>query len=404
MFEENIGMDQLRIREEQDRGYPYYSFKPVRHIEDLTERLRPVAGLSWDASARRFTAPASPRTVRSLESAFGEKSLIWETASQSITGGGTVRLPPNSGGRNHPQRPVRTAEEQAWARKPVRDKAATYPSHWRDALHRTEEQLRVKRYSPQTIKGYMGHLTAFLGAHQSARLEDITNEKIRAYIVQRARKGNYAESTQGQMLNAIKFWLEQVEGRERAFINLRPKKVSKLPTVLSVDEVHRLFSAVDNLKHRCVLKIIYGGGLRLSEVVNLRIADIHSDRLELFIHGGKGKKDRYTTLSQKFLEELRQYYLEYHPDYWLFEGATGGQYSRRSVQAVLKRAVAKSGVNPYCTVHTLRHSYATHLLEAGVSLRHIQELLGHASSTTTEIYTHVSTVERRRIISPLDRL
>ena len=124
----------------------------------------------------------------------------------------------------------------------------------------------------------------------------------------------------------------------------------------------------------------------------------------MFVHGGKGKKDRYTTLSKKNLKELRSYYKGYLPKYWLFEGQSGGKYSNRSVQEVLRKAVKVSKINPFCTVHTLRHSYATHLLEAGTSLRHIQVLLGHASSTTTEIYTHVSTTEKQRVISPLDRL
>ena len=173
---------------------------------------------------------------------------------------------------------------------------------------------------------------------------------------------------------------------------------------MSIEEVRRLFAAVSNLKHRCILKIVYGGGLRLGEVVNLRLSDIRSDWLQVFINDGKGKKDRYTTLSATFLEELRGYFQEYCPQHWLFEGQSGGQYSKRSVQAILRKAVDKSKVNPLCMVHTLRHSYATHLLESGVSLRHIQELLGQADSKTTERYTHVSTAEKQRITSPLDRI
>jgi len=206
------------------------------------------------------------------------------------------------------------------------------------------------------------------------------------------------------LLNAIKFWLEQVEGREKAFIQLRPKEPKKLPGVLSMEEVSRLFQATENLKHRCILKTIYSGGLRLGELCNLRIQDIHSDRKQIFVHSGKGKKDRYTTLSNSLLVELREYFREYRPSYWLFEGQSGGQYSRRSVQAILRKAVDKSKINAHATVHTLRHSYATHLLESGTSLRHIQDLLGHASSKTTEIYTHLSNEERQQIISPLDRL
>ena len=266
-----------------------------------------------------------------------------------------------------------------------------------------EEHLRVRRYSWRTIKSYLSHLRLFFAAHREVVPDDVDLPLIKRYIIERTERGNYANSTQNQLLNAIKFWMEHVEGREKSFIELRPRKEKRLPKVLSVDEVRRLLAAVENLKHRCILMIIYGGGLRLSEVCNLRIADIHSDRMQIFIHGGKGKKDRYTTLSHRALAELREYFKEYRPQYWLFEGQTGGQYSPRSVQMILRRAVDRSGVNPFATVHTLRHSYATHLMENGVSLRHIQDLMGHESSLTTEIYTHVSAKEKRRIVSPLDQ-
>ncbi|MFK8161022.1 MAG: tyrosine-type recombinase/integrase [Lewinella sp.] len=262
----------------------------------------------------------------------------------------------------------------------------------------------MRRYSWRTVKSYLSHLRYFLAFHANLTLDLVTSEVIRTYIVMRTEKGKYSEATQNQLLNAIKFWLEQVEGREKAFIQLRPKEPKKLPGVLSMEEVSRLFQATENLKHRCILKTIYSGGLRLGELCNLRIQDIHSDRKQIFVHGGKGKKDRYTTLSESLLTELREYYKEYRPSYWLFEGQSGGQYSRSSVQAVLRKAVDKSKINAYATVHTLRHSYATHLLESGTSLRHIQALLGHASSKTTEIYTHLSNEERQRVISPLDRL
>jgi integrase len=189
--------------------------------------------------------------------------------------------------------------------------------------------------------------------------------------------------------------LEQVEGRERTYINLRPKKKKQLPNVLGVEEVVRLLNAVDKLKHPCILKAIHSGGLRLSELTNLRLADIPSDRMQIFGHDGKCEKDRYTTLSKGLLLDLRTCFLEYKPDYWLFDGHTGGQYPVRTVSAILKNAVKRSGVHPYPTVHTLSHRYATHLSEQGTSLQHIQELLGHASSTTTEIYTHMSTAEKQ---------
>lgn len=165
---------------------------------------------------------------------------------------------------------------------------------------------------------------------------------MRAYILRRVAQGNYAEATQNQLLNSLKYWLEQVEGREKAFIDLRPRKSTKLPQVLSTSEVVALFSVVTNIKHRCILQMIYGGGLRLSELCALRVKDVHYDRLQIFVYGGKGKKDRYTTLPKRLVSELQQYLVRYQPQYWFFEGQSGGKYSVRSVQSILKRAVEVS--------------------------------------------------------------
>lgn len=411
-------MATISIWKEQRDGYTFYSFKPKGGlIDDFYNRCARVPSMTFDGKTKRYTASARGETIIALEEAFGEGILEWDQTGRapSVKGNSGANNSTDTGERygrsdEHNASPNRYTEEfkgtdkRLPARKKSKASKPVLTEHWQRAVHLTEEQLMVKRYSPLTIKSYLYHLRAFFGAHPDHVTADVTSELIRTYIVKRTKAGNYSESTQGQMLNAVKFWLERVEGRDKAFVELRPKKREKLPRVLSVSEVQRLFGAVSNLKHRCILKIIYGGGLRLSEAVNLRITDVHSDRLQLYIHGGKGKKDRYTTLSHKFLDELRDYFVAYRPEYWLFEGQSGGQYSVRSVQMILRKAVDISGINPYCTVHTLRHSYATHLLEAGVSLRHIQELLGHASSSTTEIYTHVSNSEKQRVVSPLDRL
>jgi len=390
-------MEKLLISKEWDRGYAYYAFKPKGYVDNFFERTAEMMGIGFDKNRGKWTAPAQGESINYLKKAFGEDCLIWRGGA-----GGD----PGTSNAKPTYAPARKPSDRKPGQKPKQPKSlpVELPEHWRLALHRTEEQLKVRRYSWRTVKSYLSHIRSFLIANSSLQLVDINTDLIRTYIVQRAEARNFAEATQNQLLNAIKFWLEQVEGREKAFIDLRAKKRQQLPQVLSIEEVKRLFSAVDNLKHRCILKIVYGGGLRLSELTNLRVADIHSDRLQIFVHGGKGKKDRYTTLSENFLTELRNYYRAYQPDYWLFEGQHGGQYSVRSVQAILKKAVKASKINPYCTVHTLRHSYATHLLEAGTSLRHIQELLGHANITTTEIYTHISTAEKQRVISPLDRI
>jgi integrase/recombinase XerD len=168
--------------------------------------------------------------------------------------------------------------------------------------------------------------------------------------------------------------------------------------------VIRLLKATENIKHKCILLTIYSAGLRLSELIKLRKQDLLLDQKMIAIKGGKGKKDRFTLLSDKLLSHLTIYYEHYKPTYWLFEGQEGGQYSNRSVQQILRKAVEISGVNPLATVHTLRHSFATHLIHKGVSLRHIQELLGHESSKTTEIYTHLTGDQLRVVKSPLEGL
>lgn len=173
---------------------------------------------------------------------------------------------------------------------------------------------------------------------------------------------------------------------------------------MSEEEVSALFRAAENIKHRCMLMLIYSAGLRLGELLNLRLNDVQAAQRRLFVHAGKGKKDRYTLLSDRALEALRAYYKLYRPVEWVFEGQYGGKYSERSVQNVFTRAKLKAGINPYATVHTLRHSFATHLLEKGVDLRYIQELLGHESSKTTEIYTHITKKGMDKIKSPLDDL
>ena len=165
-----------------------------------------------------------------------------------------------------------------------------------------------------------------------------------------------------------------------------------------------MLKATGNNKHKCILMLIYSAGLRLGELVRLKIRDIDPDRMRIFVYAGKGKKDRYTLFSVKAVLNLQAYLKEYGPDDWLFEGQDGGQYSKRSVQAIFKKACRKAGIKKPVTVHSLRHSFATHLHEKGINLRHIQDLLGHESSKTTEIYTHLTSKGFDNLQSPLDHL
>ena len=193
--------------------------------------------------------------------------------------------------------------------------------------------------------------------------------------------------------------------RKKEFYNLpRPKKSSTLPSVLAGEEVTMVIQKIANLKHRCMIMAGYSAGLRVSEIVNLKVNDIDSKRMMIHIHAAKGKKDRMVPLSKKLLQILREYYKEYKPKTFLFEGQNGGSYSSRSIQLVLQEAKLKAGINKKGSTHMLRHSYATHLLESGTDIRFIQELLGHNSIKTTIRYTHVSQKSIGNIQSPLDKL
>jgi len=204
---------------------------------------------------------------------------------------------------------------------------------------------------------------------------------------------------------AIKFYLEKVLGLPRTVYNLtRPKPHKTLPDALSEEDAYKILNALPNLKHRAMLNLLYSAGLRRGEITKLRIEDIKSHDMQIFIKGGKGKKDRTTMLAEHTLELLREYYVAYKPSYWLFEGQSGGRYSTSSINKVFRKAAKATNIAQWATPHTLRHSFATHLLMANVNLRYIQSCLGHASSETTEIYTHIVNINNNNVRSPLDRL
>ncbi|NQV17773.1 MAG: site-specific integrase [Armatimonadetes bacterium] len=267
------------------------------------------------------------------------------------------------------------------------------------------ETLKLKNYSVPTIKTYRLHFQRFLKYYQNTKLEAITHEQIRKYLLYLVEEKKYSTSAQNQAINSIKFYYEKVLGKsvEKYYVP-RPRKEKKLPEVLSEEEVTKILKQIKNLKHKCIIYLIYSAGLRLTEVVHLKISDIQSDRKQIFIRSAKGNKDRYAILSDTILELLREYYKRYKPQKWLFESSAEIQYSKRKIQRTLKEAVEKAGVIKKATIHTLRHSFATHLLEHGTDLRYIQELLGHKSSKTTEIYTHVTHAAKNKIVSPLDNL
>ena len=263
----------------------------------------------------------------------------------------------------------------------------------------------LKRYSWRTVKTYKSCFRQFIRFYNDVEPRNITRNQIDGYVLHMIKTRQIAESHQNQILSSIKMYYTECAGQsEKVRALIQPKRANKLPHVLTEEEVSRLLRSVDNLKHKCILMLIYSAGLRLNELVQLRLADLQPEQKRLFVYGGKGKKDRCTLLSPKVWGRIQEYIEVFQPVEWVFEGQDGGQYSGRSVQQVFTRAKLQSKINPYATVHTLRHSFATHLLEKGVDLRYIQELLGHESSKTTEIYTHITHKGWDKIGSPIEGL
>lgn len=274
------------------------------------------------------------------------------------------------------------------------------------ALHRLVETLQLKAYSPKTITTYQNEFAQLLYILKNHNVDELSNERIRDYFLYCTNKLELSENTIHSRINAVKFYFEQVLKRERFFVDIpRPKKPMQLPNVLAISQVVALFAQLENLKHKTMLYLAYSAGMRVSEVVGLRVKDIHSARMVITIKGAKGKKDRIVPLSQGVLELLRKYYISYKPTEWLFEGQYGNvPYTTRSLQSVFHRAKDKAKIIQDVTFHSLRHSYATHLHERGTDIKIIQELLGHNDIKTTLRYTHVSNRAIENIRSPFDDL
>ena len=274
------------------------------------------------------------------------------------------------------------------------------------ALKRMHETLLLKAYSENTIKTYCGEFAQLLYVLKDVPVDSLSPERLRSYLLYCAKSLKLSEAAIHSRMNAIKFYFDQVLHRDKFFFEEipRPKKRSQLPEVIGKSDIVKIFAAVENPKHLLMLKLCYGMGLRVSEIVNLKITDIDSSRMAVHIVNAKGKKDRYVNLPETVLEDLRNYYRTYRPETYLFEGQYGGQYAIRSVQAAFKNAIKKAKINKSVGIHGLRHSYATHLLEAGTDMTFIQKLLGHNDIKTTAIYAKVSNRQLGKIKSPLDDL
>ncbi|MEO0042529.1 MAG: hypothetical protein RL329_1977 [Bacteroidota bacterium] len=372
--------EQMVLFQLESNPKSWYLDIPKKLVISHLPIVRNIHGRIWNGDWFVWEVPSTKLTLRFLEQ-YLKDVLIWTfEPSETILEG---MIPPKL---------LETPKTVPKARYEV-------------AIVAFEQALTLKRYSFRTIKTYKNLLRQLFMEYDDIKPSLLTRSQIDSYVAKCIKERQISESYQNSLLSAIKFFYTMVVHQEKKVEKLfRPKTPQKLPQVLTESEVVRLLKSVENLKHQCILSLIYSAGLRLGEVTQLKINDLQPEENRIFVHNAKGKKDRCTILSSKLLTLLDKYRAIYKPVHWLFEGQTGGKYSDRSVQAIFEEARRKSNINSMATTHTLRHSFATHLLEKGVDLRYIQELLGHASSKTTEIYTHITKKGFQKIKSPLDDL
>lgn len=330
---------------------------------------------SWDSKNKWWTIPFSDKLLKEISEVAKEESMYF-------------------------QYEIENAELNKIARKSEFD-----VPNYRFAPEKMILKLKELRYSNSTIKTYKSLFEELINHYPTIEIDKIDDSKIIAFCQYLVIDRKVSASYQNQAINAIKFYYEKVLGGQRKCYSLqRPNKEKKLPIILSKEEITSIINVTINIKHKAIISLIYATGMRISELINLKIKDIDSERKQIRIEQSKGKKDRYTLLSTKVLELLRNYYQIYKPKNYLFEGQNSEKYTTRSIQAFFQDVCKKAEIQKKVSVHTLRHSFATHLLESGTDLRYIQALLGHESSKTTEIYTHVTTKGFDQIKSPLDDL
>jgi integrase/recombinase XerD len=353
------------------------------YLTELIKYIKTIPYHHWDSKNKWWTIPYSEQFEEEIKRKIVELGLRWKFEQEEKSG------------------VIPKASPKLFD---------TYKKCPEEYIHKLEE----RRYSPQTIKTYTALFTEFINYFPHQDLDELTDKEVMDFSRYLVTTRKVSASYQNQAINAIKFYFEKVKGGPRKFYNIdRPQREKILPQVCSEEEIVSIFKSTENLKHRTILMTIYSAGLRISELINLKIAHIDSHRMQIRVVQSKGKKDRYTLLSHKNLKLLREYMRAYKPHEYLFEGQTSTRqlpipYTSRSIQAFLKESVKKAGISKNVTAHTLRHSFATHLLEHGTDLRYIQSLLGHESSKTTVPIaigiTHITTKGFDQIVSPLDQL
>jgi integrase/recombinase XerD len=368
--------------------------------------LRPL-GVRWSQTYRCWYGPLTTAWLLRLESLLAGMALVDRRglnaflANRPIDAAVVADLDKLRGG---PEPPIKIEREPA----PVggRYQVPKISVINAAALRNLEQTLILKGYSTSTRKTYINAFRVFLATIKNYDAADFTVARLKDYLEFCFVELKLTEHTIHSRINALKFYYEQVLGREKFFLDIpRPKRPMDLPKLLNEGELSRLFNSLHNKKHKAMLFTAYSAGLRVSEVVALKISDIDSGRMQIRVARAKGKKDRYVGLSVLLLDILRQYIVLFRPKLYLFESeVTGTAYPTRTVQQVFSNAKHKAGILKEVGVHSLRHSFATHLLDKGVDIRYIKDILGHFNIKTTERYLHVSKKQLVNIVSPFDDL
>ncbi len=353
---EKLGEDQVSVK------FEYQS--------EIVAKIRTIKGLSWNIKDKYWIAPNDEKIIEQIFQTLNNECIFID---------------------------------KTLCRSNIRSRKDNFEPFL--VMKELVRELTIKGYSIKTRKAYEGVVCRFLDYFRKSPLE-LEETDIKNYILYLINDLGLSHEYIDQTISALKFLYQTVFHKPNIIYNIpRPKRARKLPEVLDQTEVVDIFKRVTNLKHRTILVLVYSAGLRVSEVIRLKPSDIDYQRKLIYIRQGKGEKDRSTLLSNIAVEFLRAYIKEYHPDIWLFPGIKPDQHIvERTAEKIFEKAFEKTDIKKNASIHTLRHSFATHLLEGGTDLRYIQELLGHSSSKTTEIYTHVSKRSIASIESPLDRL
>ena len=374
MLKQHITLKHLLIDNKKYIGLQFYSNKALNII------VKEIKDICWSDEFSMYYLPNNKNNLDAIYSLF--RGIAWIDSQYFFQQSRSKQLTETF--------------DVSWFRK--RERAP----HFRFCPESYLQKLELKKYSNNTVKSYVCCFEDFINYYRNIVINNINENDIRTYL-QFLIQTNRSKPYINQSINSIKFYYEIVLGMPNRFYNIeRPIKDKKLPIVLSKEHVLKLIENTNNIKHRCIVSLLYSAGLRRSELLNLKITDIDSSRMLINVRDAKGSKDRYSLLSKTALIDLRNYFKQWKPNIYLFESPNGGKYSPNSVGKIVTNAALKAGINKRVSPHTLRHSFATHLLENGTDLRYIQLLLGHSSTKTTEIYTHVAKSSFDSIKNPLD--